>query len=205
MSLAAQYDKFSNTWASMLERHGFSRAYQGLFDRVSFNMRNKSVCDVGTGSGDFALALANSRGRLQSLTLVDPSLSMLDVAVHRLSPMCDDLSACPCRLEDLPEHQTFDVVLAAHVLEHCLAPQDGLASLFRLLKPGGILVLSVSKPHICQWLIWLRWRHQWFGDAQMKAMLSSAGFAVSCCYAYPEGIPERVSRAYVVQRPIESL
>ena len=37
---------------------------------------------------------------------------------------------------------TFDCVLCTEVLEHCLNPQKAADELFRVLKPGGILLLS---------------------------------------------------------------
>lgn len=37
---------------------------------------------------------------------------------------------------------TFDCVLCTEVLEHCLDPQKAADELFRVLKPGGILLLS---------------------------------------------------------------
>ena len=38
---------------------------------------------------------------------------------------------------------TYDVVIAHHVLEHIEADRQAMAEIFRLLKPGGVAVLSV--------------------------------------------------------------
>lgn len=48
------------------------------------------------------------------------------------------------QLEDAPfAPASFDLVLADNVLEHTLAPGETLAQLFRLLRPGGHLVVIV--------------------------------------------------------------
>lgn len=202
MTVAAQYDRYSKKWAPMLEQKGFVAAYKSLFDDLQISVRNRSVCDLGTGSGDFALALARSTPDRMNLTVVDPSGAMLRQAVSRLSPYCDHLQDHRLLLEDYGGGQRHDIVLAAHVLEHCLDPLAALHRMYALLRPGGIAILSVSKPHFCQWLIWLRWRHRWYSEMHLRAMCSEAGFSDVARYGFPAGIPRRVSHAIVARKDV---
>lgn len=200
MTVAAQYDRYSKKWAPMLEQKGFVAAYSALFDKLQISVQGRSVCDLGTGSGDFAMALARSSSDPMALTVVDPSGAMLRQAVRRLAPYCDELQAHCLRLEDYDGGQGHDIVLAAHVLEHCPDPLAALHRMFALLRPGGIAILSVSKPHVCQWLIWLRWRHRWFSEPDLRDMCSRAGFSDVSRYGFPAGIPRRVSHAIVARK-----
>jgi len=48
---------------------------------------------------------------------------------------------------DLFDHNdTYDAVIASHVLEHTLRPADTVKGLMRLVRPGGVLVLAVPNP-----------------------------------------------------------
>lgn len=43
---------------------------------------------------------------------------------------------------DIFEDNTFDCILCSEVLEHCYAPWKAANEMYRVLKPGGILLLS---------------------------------------------------------------
>jgi len=86
------------------------------------------------------------------------------------------------READFPD-ASFDVVTAFHVIEHVNSPKLELAEMFRILKPGGLLVLET--PNIDT--IWFRvfrshWRqfirdHYFFFDPKtMHLLLTSVGF-----------------------------
>lgn len=47
--------------------------------------------------------------------------------------------------------ETFDVIVLSHILEHLSQPQTLVAEAFRMLRPGGLLVVGVP---ICLW--WTR-------------------------------------------------
>lgn len=50
-----------------------------------------------------------------------------------------------CTLMEGIEDEVFDVVYASHVLEHVIEPHLALKNWFRILKPGGNLLISI--PH----------------------------------------------------------
>jgi hypothetical protein len=65
-----------------------------------------------------------------------------------------------------------------------------------LLRPKGLLILSVSRPHWCSRLVWLSWRHRLFREAEMRVLLHEAGFDDLCCWRPTAGPPRRMSLAY---------
>ena len=41
------------------------------------------------------------------------------------------------------EDESFEVVFSSHLLEHLFDPHEGLRNWFRILKPGGHLIISI--------------------------------------------------------------
>jgi SAM-dependent methyltransferase len=89
------------------------------------------VLDAGAGRLTHRPILAPLARRYVSADLV-PERSELDV-------VCD-LGRSPFRTE------TFDAAVCSQVLEHTTHPRAILAELWRCLKPGGVLIVTV--PHI---------------------------------------------------------
>lgn len=93
-----------------------------------------------------------------------------------------------------------DALLAAHLIEHFADPAAALAEMATLLRPGGRLWLVVSKPHWCNAIIWLQWRHRTYGPEEIARLVRLAGFAVERTYAFPSGPPSRTSQGLVATR-----
>jgi len=198
MTLDTAYDKAASHWRRRLEQMGFAAAYRAAVDALAPPGPPAALCDVGCGTGDLAAALVEMRGAPAQLTLLEPAQRMLAAAALRLAPTCGDIAACVGPLEAHVPARRHDLVLAGHVIEQCADPAAALTALARMTAPHGALLVIVSKPHLCQWLIWLRWRHRWFTAPQMAAMAAGAGLRVARTYDFPRGIPARVSRAYLM-------
>ncbi len=99
--------------------------------------------EIGPGSGLYLPLLAELAHEVVA-TDIDPSF--LDRARECLKGnekaqfVVDDITGT-----QLPE-ATFDLVLCTEVLEHIADWQAALASMARLLRPGGALVLSTPQP-----------------------------------------------------------
>ena len=84
------------------------------------------------------------------------------------------------------EEECFDVILFSHSLEHVFSPVKELAHVQRLLKPGGMLVITVPNAGSLEaWLFgrwWVPWdppRHLYhFEKASLAKLLEEAGFRV---------------------------
>lgn len=106
----------------------------------------KNVLDIGCGAGNYTLMMLSKIPNLNA-TLVDLSQPMLDKALERVSKETSgkvEILQGDIREVALPEEQ-FDIILAGAVLHHLRDDQDWettFSKLFRLLKPGGCLMIS---------------------------------------------------------------
>jgi demethylmenaquinone methyltransferase/2-methoxy-6-polyprenyl-1,4-benzoquinol methylase len=106
--------------------------------------------DVGTGTGDFALALLSRSPRSATVTGVDISAGMLRVAERRaaragLGPRYERLIAS---VESLPfPDGVFDVAVAGFVIRNVGDIPRGLLEIRRVLRPGGrAVILDLHTP-----------------------------------------------------------
>jgi 2-polyprenyl-3-methyl-5-hydroxy-6-metoxy-1,4-benzoquinol methylase len=125
-----EYSKPGSTW------DGSALVYGKVFEALAEFPAGSKVLDVGCGNGHLS-GLLSDRG-FQSYG-VDPSETGIAVARREnpaVSFTCLDLSKDTYNLRD------FDAITCIEVIEHVYAPRLLLASIFRVLKPGGMLVLS---------------------------------------------------------------
>lgn len=101
------------------------------------------VLDVATGTGRLPLALfgyAHFHGRVVA---VDLSRRMLHHAALKLQNSQDRQSLIWCPAETLPfPDDTFDVVTCLESLEFMIDPSAVLVEMMRVLRPGGLLLIS---------------------------------------------------------------
>ena len=100
--------------------------------------KEDAILDLGSGPGYFANA---SIGQKASTFCLDISLrNLLSIKAREDST----LSLINAEAEKLPfNNESFDKVLCSEVLEHIKADKAALKEISRILKPGGILVMSV--------------------------------------------------------------
>lgn len=128
---------------SPFERHPTAR-YRWAFSQV--RGRTGRHLDLGIGDGSFAAALHEATG-----------LNVVGADVH--SGYLAELRArCPrLALVRVGEHlpfadASFDSATLLDVLEHTRSEQATLAEVHRVLRPGGLLVLTVPASHVFSFL-----------------------------------------------------
>lgn len=111
----------------------------------------QSGLDVGTGTGDLAIALARQSSPDAHIVGVDFTPEMLDLGRRKIA--CIGLNGRIELLqgdgERLPfANDTFDACYSAFVVRNLADMGQGFAEMLRVVKPGGrVVCLEMSHPH----------------------------------------------------------
>ncbi|MCG9792624.1 class I SAM-dependent methyltransferase [Flavobacterium algicola] len=106
----------------------------------------QNLLDVGCGAGNYSLKMLTKIANL-NCTLVDLSKPMLEKALERVSnETIGTVATIQGDVRDVTlEENSFDIILAGAVLHHLRDDNDWektFIKLYRLLKPGGCLMIS---------------------------------------------------------------
>lgn len=134
------------------------------------------IVDMGAGEGVLSQLLAK---RARSVTCIDNSAAMVRVGtqlakdnnIDNLQYILGDIEGVP-----LPE-SSADLALLSQALHHANHPRKAIAEAFRILRPGGRLVVLDLNQHTFEQAREL-YADQWLGFApnQLYAWIQSCGF-----------------------------
>lgn len=108
------------------------------------------ILDLATGSGDLLFKMAPLLGENSRLVASDVNPDMLKIAQTRMldNGWIKNIEYAIVDAEKIPfEQNSFDLVTIAFGLRNVALIDTALASIYKVLKPGGkILILEFSKP-----------------------------------------------------------
>ncbi len=144
-SVAPRYDLMNDVMSLGLHRwwKRFTVAQSGL-------RAGQKALDVAAGSGDLAIGLARRVGSTGRVLVTDINRSMLERGRDRLldAGIAGNVAYLQADAEVLPfADRAFHCVTIGFGLRNVTDKDKALAEMFRVLKPGGrLLVLEFSKP-----------------------------------------------------------
>lgn len=134
------------------KRYDQIKAYDPAFEYVLLAVplmqslaphRNPLVLDAATGTGRLPLALLDHSGFEGHIVGVDLSRPMLLQASEKLAENLAYVDLLHCAAECLPfPSNTFDLVTCLEALEFTPQPNTTLKELVRVLRPGGVLLIT---------------------------------------------------------------
>jgi ArsR family transcriptional regulator len=130
--------------------------------------------DLGCGTGETSATLAPF---VRRVIAVDASAAMLQAARKRLQTF-DNVELRRGELEGLPiDDAMLDAATMMLVLHYVSEPARALAEVWRVLKPGGRLILVDMLPHDRD-SYRQQMGHVWlgFGEDQISGLIEEAGF-----------------------------
>ena len=99
-------------------------------------------------------------------------------AARRILPPATQLAVQRATLERLPyKNESFDIVMAAHVIEHLADPALAMDEMVRVLKPDAPLLIVSTKRGCLGKLLQLKWRIHCWQEATLERLLRSRGIA----------------------------
>jgi len=102
----------------------------------SLNTENKTILDIGCGTGDFLEACKNNDWKI---TGAEPNEGARNLTIKKTE------IGIHTNIEEILENNSnkFDVITMWHVLEHVPNLQEYISSLKNLLRPNGVLIIAV--------------------------------------------------------------
>ncbi len=146
-SVAPRYDVMNDVMSFGLHRlwKRFAIARTGL-------RNGDAALDVAAGSGDLSLAMARRVGKDGRVVVSDINASMLSVGRDRLidAGIVGNVEFAIADAEKLPlADRSFDCVTIGFGLRNVTDKDAALREFYRVLKPGGrLVVLEFSKPQV---------------------------------------------------------
>jgi len=144
-SVASKYD-LMNDLMSM----GIHRAWKRFAIEQMQLRPGLQVLDVAGGTGDLTMRIAQRIGQTGKVVLSDINSSMLEAGRDRLADegIVGNVEIVQANAECLPfPDNSFDRIIIGFGLRNVTHKDEALASMYRVLKPGGqLLILEFSKP-----------------------------------------------------------
>ncbi|HEQ1860018.1 TPA: bifunctional demethylmenaquinone methyltransferase/2-methoxy-6-polyprenyl-1,4-benzoquinol methylase UbiE [Providencia alcalifaciens] len=146
-SVASKYDLMND-----LMSFGIHRIWKRFTIEASGVRRNQRVLDLAGGTGDLTAKFSRLVGEKGEVVLADINDSMLKMGREKLRDLgiVGNVNYVQANAEELPfPDNYFDCITISFGLRNVTDKDKALRSMFRVLKPGGrLLVLEFSKPII---------------------------------------------------------
>ncbi|TXK78534.1 class I SAM-dependent methyltransferase [Mesonia sp. K4-1] len=160
----------------------FDKAYQSVKKMMlvqklklinSFATEEKTILDIGAGTGDFLQYISKHNWRVSG---VEPNEKARNLAKSKNLNLLRDLSSF--------NNEKFDVITLWHVLEHIPNLKEQIEQFHHLLKPNGVLVIAVpnfesydAKYYKEYWAAYDVPRHLWhFSKKGIKRLFTKYNF-----------------------------
>ncbi len=152
------------------------RSWKALAEALIKVLNYKVVADLGAGEGTLAQLLAQ---RAEKVIAIDLSPKMVEFG--QALAIQNGLTNLEYRIGDIEsppiDSGTLDLAILSQALHHAEHPQRAIDAAYRILKPGGrLIVLDLLQHHFeeARELYADRWLG--FSESDLAAMLAKSGF-----------------------------
>jgi len=144
--IAPEYDRLNHVMSLDIDKIWRRRAVK----KITGGGNALNILDIASGTGDFAIAIAQKAGAGSRITGIDISEGMLAIGREKIAGcgLRDIISLETGDSENIPYAEgTFDRVSVAFGVRNFEHVDKGLSEMFRVLRPKGtVTILELSEP-----------------------------------------------------------
>lgn len=130
------YDRFATEFDAKMNRYDTEKRLRIVFDELlTDSLTGKLLLDAGCGTGWFSRRASDRGARVVSLD-IGPNL------LREVRKKTDSMLVAGTSMKLCFPDGTFDCVVSSEMLEHTPSPETAFRELARVLKPGGILIIT---------------------------------------------------------------
>jgi 2-polyprenyl-3-methyl-5-hydroxy-6-metoxy-1,4-benzoquinol methylase len=133
----AQYDDLA-----VKSKDVYAHTKYDILERYLGKRPAMRILNVGCGSGDLSIRLAQLGHDVTGID-VEPAYIRLAEENAERTTMRGSCAFAVCPIEDYQSNQRFDCLVSTDVLEHIADDRRAFARMVELLKPGGLLLITV--------------------------------------------------------------
>lgn len=200
---AEHAERFSTQQARICEAGVYVASVVEIIDRLGLGKGR--ALEIGPGEGELLRPLAQ---RFREVVAIDSSRGMLDQSARRVADL-QNVRLLHRDVATVPDSAEFQLVVAAMVVHHLPSPQRFFRQAWRLLEPGGVLVVVELCRHEHEWAhgacgdLWLGFEAaelaQWaanagFGVGETQFLAQKNGFRIQI-HAYPNDLTSGHTRS----------
>lgn len=157
-----------------------------LFKQIGKHSR---ILDAGCGYGIYSIILAEKGYTIDSLDIEEERINELNSMKEQYKKIDSKIKTAVGTLLDLPyENETFNIVVCSEVIEHIENDDRAFSELSRILRKGGLLILSVPLNSASNKKTYKRFGHQRPGYRieELKNLSKEKGLKIETikCYQY---------------------
>jgi ubiquinone biosynthesis O-methyltransferase len=174
--LAPEFDSKMNMYDTLKR---VEVIYNELLSPEKYDLNGKTLLDAGCGTGWFSKPAAERGAKVTSMDLGEKLL-------EEVKKKCESTRVVGSIMEMPFEDNSFDYVVSSEVIEHIPDANAAIKELYRVLKPGGTLVLTTPNK-VWYFAIWFantfklrpyQGLENWLSQGELRRMLQGAGFQV---------------------------
>lgn len=174
------YEHFAEAFDEAMNKYDLFKRLKIIFnDLLIGDIKDKFLLDAGCGTGWFSRE-AKERGA--SVVSLDLGIDLL----NQVRQKCETINVVGDTLQLPFSKGTFDIVISTEVIEHTIDPKKAINEIYRVLKPGGTVVLTTPNK-LWYFSVWmanlLRLRpyqgyENWASWSMLKKWFSEIGFTI---------------------------
>jgi len=174
------YNEFADEFDRRMNKYDLQRRLDIIFNELlPHDISGKRLLDAGCGTGHFS-KVASEKGAV--VTSMDIGVRLLE----KVAEKCETERVVGSVLDMRYDNNCFDFIISSEVIEHTENPYRAIEEFYRVLKPGGILALTVPN-RFWKWSCVIanatgirpyEGLENWVGFRKLKHKLLSSGFHI---------------------------